>query len=103
MAAQMTSAWPWIVPCGCGSLAGWPRGAVCGVGTGMPGSGNKQEAVSFLPVFVPMAAGFLWEESCAFCSEGKRLYLTGRDKAANAEGRELKALLDEAWDEEGAR
>lgn len=71
--------------------------------SGMPGSGNKQEAVSFLPVFVPMAAGFLWEESCAFCSEGKRLYLTGRDKAANAEGRELKALLDEAWDEEGAQ
>lgn len=27
----------------------------------------------------------------------------GRDKAANTEGRELNALLNEAWDEEGAR
>jgi len=40
---------------------------------------NKQEVGSFLPVFVPLAADFLWEESCAFCSKGKMLYVMGRD------------------------
>lgn len=56
-----------------GSLAGWLRLGVHGVGQGclQAGSRNEQEVVSFLPVFVPIAANFLWEESCACCSEGK--------------------------------
>lgn len=55
------------------SLAGWLRGGLHGVGQGclQAGSQSEQEVVSFLPVFVPMAANFLWEESCAFCSKGK--------------------------------
>lgn len=55
------------------SLAGWLRGTMHGAGQGclQAGSQSKQEVVSFLPVFVPMAANFLWEESCAFYSKGK--------------------------------
>lgn len=52
MAAQMTSAWPWIIPCaalgcGCSSLAGWPRGAACGVGQGCLGLGTSRKLFLF--------------------------------------------------------
>ena len=64
-----------------------------------PGPGASRKLVSFLPVFVPMAACFLCEESrCVLQRRKKQPHVTGRDKAAK-----LKVLLNEAWDEDGAQ
>lgn len=75
----------------------WLRGGVHGAAQGclQAGSLSKQEVVSFLPVFVPMPANFLWEEKCILQQREKNSHnVTGRDEAAK--------LLNEAWDEEGA-
>lgn len=45
---------------------------------------NKQEVGSFPPVFVPLAADFLWEESCAFCSKGKKAIRNGKERGCES-------------------
>lgn len=70
------------------SLAGWLRGGVRSVGQGclQAGSRKEQEVVSFLPVFVPMAADFLWEGSCALCGKGEIVTRNGKEQGSEAEG-----------------
>lgn len=70
------------------SLAGRLRDGERSVGQGclQAGSRNEQEVVFFLPVFVPMAAYFLWEGSCVLCGKGKIVTRNGKEQGNEAEG-----------------
>lgn len=68
------------------SVAGWLRGGVHDAGQGylQAGSWSKQEVVSFLPVFVPMPANFLWEEKCILQYKEKIVTHNGKGQGSKA-------------------